>query len=117
MVENNGAFGTNHRVAKLVSTTQLKRAGITGLSGKSVRTNLIPWLIGAGVNLQIHSFAGVQSDTGAPNGPGNRLLYHRYGHKYEFYIERVEFTNIHEFELYSRVNRAIVLVLKIRIVI
>jgi hypothetical protein len=36
-------------VAKLVSTTRLKRAGTTGWLGKSTRANLMPWLIVAGL--------------------------------------------------------------------
>ena len=59
------------------------------------------------MNLQIDVFTRVQADTGTPNRPGNRLLYDRYGHKYEFYIERFEFTVTIEFELYNRNNRAI----------
>jgi hypothetical protein len=60
------------------------------------------------MNLQIDGFTRVQADTGTTNRPGNRLLYDRYGHKYELYIERLEFTITIEFELYNRNNRAIV---------
>jgi len=39
-------------VARLVSTTQLKRAEMAGLSGRSLLINFIPWLADAGFSVK-----------------------------------------------------------------